>query len=157
VTCKCGAVVNVPTIRGLKQLETLVDEDERPDAPRSSWQGPIFSLGLVALFIGAMIFFVTWLTPPANLNTDWQNLAASAADAERAKTPTSDLGISDLYDEFTMLRDRTRATPWDEARKAAEAAQAYQNNRHLAGGIFLGVGALFTIFGLLLPAFSGKR
>ena len=76
VTCKCGAVVNVPTIRGLKQLETVIDEDERPDAPRSSWQGPIFSLGLVALFIGAMIFFVTWLTPPANLQVDWQNMAA---------------------------------------------------------------------------------
>jgi hypothetical protein len=155
VTCSCGAVVNVPTIRGLKQLKTVVDETELP-AQRSTWQGPLFSIGLIALFIGAMIFLVAWLFPPAYLHADWQTAALNAADAERANQVVAEMGVSDLYDEFLMLRDRTRSTPWDDMRKQVETAQATQRNRHLAGGIFLGLGALLTIVGLALPAVSGK-
>jgi hypothetical protein len=157
VTCACGAAVNVPTIRGLKQLQTVVDETEKPTQQRSSWQGPLFSFGLIAIFIGTLILLFAWLFPPAGLNFDWRNLAMNAQDAQRGATPVADLGISDLYDEFLMLRDRTRATPWDQARDQAEAAQTYQRNRHLTGGILVGVGSLLTIIGLALPALSSRR
>lgn len=156
VKCECGAVVHVPTIRGLKQLKTIVDEAEIP-VQRSSLQGPLFSIGLLAIFIGVMIFLVSWLFPPAYLNADWQTAVFSADDAARAVKSVDEMGPFELYDEFTMLRDRTRSMPWDDMRKRVEAAGASQRQRYIAGGILLGMGGLLAIVGLALPTVSGKR
>lgn len=151
VTCECGATVNVPTIRGLKQLETVVDEAAGPAVQRSSLQGPLFSLGILALFVGSLILLGILLFPPANMNVDWQNMALSGEDAERGTKPVAELNVMEVYDEFAMFRDRARQTPWDQAREVAENAQARYRTLLTTGGVLFGAGALAMIVGLLLP------
>lgn len=54
VVCRCGERLSVPTLRGLRSLETA--KDTRPAAPtRAKWsplQGVLFSLGVLAALIG---------------------------------------------------------------------------------------------------------
>ena len=54
IVCQCGQSLNVPTLRGLRELETATDT--RPVLPaKTKWsplQGVLFSLGIVAALVG---------------------------------------------------------------------------------------------------------
>ena len=54
VPCKCGHRLSVPTLRGLRELETAKDTGPAPPT-KTRWsplQGVLFSLGLVAALVG---------------------------------------------------------------------------------------------------------
>lgn len=156
VTCECGATVSVPTIRGLKQLESIADDAAGPATQRSSLQGPLFSLGLLSLFAGTLVLLGVWLFPPANMNVDWQQMAMNAADAERGAKPVAELNVMELYDEFLMYRDRARQTPWDQVREVTESAQARYRTLLTIGGVLFVAGALAMLVSLVLPS-GAKR
>jgi hypothetical protein len=57
IACSCGQSLEIPSIRGLRQLEIVSASapDSAPRAVWSPWRGAIFSLGLAAT-VAAFIF-----------------------------------------------------------------------------------------------------
>lgn len=158
MACRCGATVSVPTIRGLKQLESVIDQAAAPPAPVwSAWQGPIFGSGAIALFVGLLILLGVQLFPAFNEKVEWHNMGLDEAEMKRANQPVGELSLPDLYEEFVTLRNKGRSTQFDEVRQALEVKQALQGNRQLAGGILAGIGGALVILGLALPMLSAKR
>lgn len=155
VTCACGAVVHVPTIRGLKQLETVKDLDQAGPPPRSMLQGPLFATGMLALFAGLVILGASLIWPPAVLGANVHEAGMTEAEIARGKVPVDELGIDDLYEEYITLRNKARAPESSFAQAIVDAALHSQKARLLTGGAVAGIGAVLTIVGLLLPA--GKR
>lgn len=155
--CKCGATVSVPTIRGLKQLETVKDEQATAAVTPSSWQGPIFATGVLALFVGCLVLAGTALFPPQMLKADVNAVGMTEADFKRAAIPTKDLGIMDLMDEFVFLRDRGRNEQVRYVQEQIEQARRNHQNMQFAGGALAGIGALLTLIGLVFPLLLGKR
>jgi hypothetical protein len=155
--CKCGATVSVPTIRALKQLETVKDEQAVSAATPSTWQGPIFATGVLALFVGCLVLAGTALFPPQMLKADIHSVGMTEADVKRAAIATKDMGILDLMDEFVFLRDRGRNEQVRYVQDQIDQARRNQQNMQFAGAALAGVGALLTIVGLVFPLLLGKR
>ena len=147
LTCPCGATVSVPTIRGLKQLKT-VDDEIAPPAAAPVWQGPAFAVGVLALFAGAIVLAANAIYMPAELLHDPQHIGLTETDIQRAAIPTSELGISDLYDEFRTLRAHGRDEQTNYMRSQIELARRSQQQRQTTGLGLCGIGVLLTIAGL---------
>jgi hypothetical protein len=55
IECGCGQRLTVPTIRGLKQLETVADS--QPESKPAGWstaRGMVFSIGLLLAVVGSL-------------------------------------------------------------------------------------------------------
>jgi hypothetical protein len=156
VVCQCGAVVRVPTMRGLKQLETVKDTEFVTAPPRSSLQGPIFAIGLLALFAGCVLFAATVIWPPRELQINVHEVALTEAEIARSKIPVEELGAYDLYEEYLTLRSKTRSEHGTYAQSLVEAALYSQKSRLLTGGLIAGIGAVLTIVGLAMTTLTGK-
>ena len=157
VTCQCGAVVHVPTMRGLRQLEMAKDTEAVVAPPRSMLQGPIFAIGMLLLFAGCMILAASLIWPPVVLQYNVHEAGLTEAEIIRSNTPVEELGAYDLYEEFTTLRDKRAREQTNFAQAIFEAALYSQNSRLLTGGVIAGIGALLTIVGLALPTMTAKR
>lgn len=154
VTCQCGTKLQVPTIRGLRQLESIDDINETTAPPRSLLEGPLFAIGLLALFAGGVMLAVTLLWPPPALQMDVNQVGMTQEDVDRSKIPVDELGVSDLHDEFLFLRDRARTPQTSYALSIFDAAAMSQKSRLIIGGVIAAVGALLLIAGLAAPRLS---
>lgn len=155
LTCKCGATVAVPTVRNLRQLETVDDEAApRPPLPWTALQGPLFSLGTVALFIGGALLiysFVFAIPEPDEVTRDFE------AHVERSMAPVSKLGVDDLYEEYKLLRDEGTDSQFDAAFENHRIAAAAQRTRKTIGYSLTGLGGVMLVAGLVMASASGKR
>ncbi|WP_425617169.1 hypothetical protein NA78x_000840 [Anatilimnocola sp. NA78] len=155
LTCKCGQSVPVPTIRQLRQLETVADESApRPSSALSAWQGPLFSIGAILLFVGLILIAYTQLfsvLPPDEM------LRRFEADIERQSVPVDQLGMDGLYEEFKMLREQGTTTSLDQPLETARAASAGHKTRQFLGTSLAGVGGLMLVLGLTLSLTSPQR
>lgn len=156
MTCQCGAVVRVPTMRGLRQLEMAKDTETVVAPPRSRLQGPIFAIGMLLLFAGCMILAAALIWPPAVLQYNVHEAGLTQAEIDRGNIPVAELGAYDLYEEFKTLRDKGRSEQTNFAQAIFEAALYSQKSRLLTGGVIAGIGALLTIVGLALPSMAAK-
>lgn len=151
LTCQCGAMVSVPTIRGLKQLKMVADEAALPVARPVGLQGPLFATGVILLFVGCLVLAGTVIFPPAELKYDATMIGLTEADMERAKIPVNELGLDQLYDEFVALRDRGRSDQGRYVQSQIDQARKNLRYRQLTGVGLTGLGGLLTFFALLLP------
>jgi hypothetical protein len=155
LTCKCGATVAVPTVRNLRQLETVDDETApRPPLAWTTLQGPLFSLGAVALFVGlAMLTYsIVFYTPEAD-----EIAAHFEAHVQHALVPVEKLGIGDLYEEFTELREIGAGSQFDSNFEEARQAAANQRIRRWVSYGLLGIGAAMLLTGLVMSSANAKR
>lgn len=157
VTCRCGTKLQVPTIRGLRQLETVDDVEEASAPPRSLLEGPLFAIGLLALFAGSVFLAITLLWPPPALQMDVSQVGMTQEDIDRSQIPVEELGVSDLHDEFLFLRDRARTPQTNYAMSILDAASMSHKSRLITGGIIAGVGALLIVVGLASARFTGGK
>jgi len=155
LTCKCGASVAIPTIRHLRQLETVDDETApKPQTALAAWQGPLFSIGAILLFVGVIIIAYTRLfsvLPPDELLRNFEE------NMKRSMTPVEQLGADDLYEEFKMLRDQGTSQTLDQHLEHARTASAGHQVRQVIGGSLAGIGGLLLIVGLSLSLTSPQR
>lgn len=156
LTCNCGATVSVPTIRGLKQLTVVADEEHKPVAPVASWQGPVFAIGVIALFVGCLVLAGSALFPPPEIAFDVTSVGYTDEELERAAIPVEKLGIEGLYEEFHTLRTKGRNEQGRYIQSQIDQALKNQNQRQLAGVGLTAVGALLTIIALTLPMLGKK-
>jgi hypothetical protein len=148
LTCQCGATVTVPTIRGLKLLKT-VDDDVVAPAAAPAWQGPAFAVGLLAVFAGAILLAANSLYTPPEFSMDASHVGLSPAAIERAKIPTAELTIDQLYDEFIDLRLHGRHEASQYVQSQIDQARRNQQRRQTGGLALTGVGLLLTVVGLV--------
>lgn len=156
VTCQCGTKLQVPTIRGLKQLEAVDDVDETTAPPRSVLEGPLFAIGLLALFGGSVFLAVALLWPPQALQMNVKEVGMTQADIDRSQIPVEKLGVFELHEEFLFLRDRARNPHASDAVSIVHAAALSQKWRLIAGGVVAGIGALLLIAGLAAPRLASS-
>ncbi len=156
LTCKCGATVSVPTIRGLKQLPVVTDEEHKPVAPAARWQGPAFAIGAIALFVGCLVLAGTALFPPQEITFEVSSFGYSEEELARAEIPVEELGIDKLYDEFNTLRTKGRNEQGRYLQSQIDQARQNQKSRQLTGISLTAVGALLTIVALFLPMMANK-
>lgn len=142
----------MPTIRGLKQLKTVDDEQTVPTTTPSRWQGPLFSIGLITFIIGCAVLVFTLLVPPENLNLDVHQVGMAPDEIERRNQPVAELTAPELYEEFLTLRDKGHQVYSAQAQQLVNDAAALQRRRQLTGAVIAACGALLTIIGLALPA-----
>lgn len=156
LTCQCGATVSVPTIRGLKQLPVVADEEHKPAAPVAMWQGPTFAVGLIALFVGCLVLAGTTLFPPAEVTFEVSSAEYSEEELKRAAIPVSELGIAELYLEFNTLRTKGRSEQGRFIQSQIDQARKNQKQRQLTGIGLTAVGALLAIIALAVPLLGKK-
>jgi|GEM_PF-1571069 len=146
--CKCGAAVSVPTIRGLKQLP-MVDDEVAGPAALPMWQGPAFAIGAILLFAGCVVLAGNEFFQPAELKMDAQHASLTDEEIARAKIPTSEMGMDDLYEEYITLRTKGRNEYTQVVQAQIDAARKRYRLRRTIGGVLTLVGALLTIVGLV--------
>ncbi|WP_254507188.1 hypothetical protein [Anatilimnocola floriformis] len=155
LTCQCGATVSVPTIRGLKQLKTVDDEQVQTAPAAPMWQGPAFAIGLLALFAGAIVLAANAIYVPAELAYQPQHLGLTEEDIKRAEVPVADLGIDDLYKEFRALATHGRNENSEYLASQADQARRSVRQRQTTGLALTAMGVLLTIAGLA-PLLVGR-
>jgi hypothetical protein len=156
LTCKCGANVSVPTIRGLKQLPVVADEEHKLVTPVAIWQGPAFAVGVLALFVGCLVLAGTMLFPPPEINFDVTSVGYSDEELKRAATPVEELGIEQLYEEFHTLRTKGRNEQGRFIQSQIDQAYKIQKQRQLTGVGLTAIGALLAIIALVVPMLGKK-
>jgi hypothetical protein len=145
VACVCGKSVDVPTMRGIKELPPATAENAKEAAARpraAAWsplQGSIFSSGTLLIFIGLCVaaYFgyqasgIKIVEPtPAQLAADEEGFAS--------------LPIDVMYDSYTKVREMGVA---DRERPAYVQLKRYRERlvRYaMTGGIIAGAGALLA-------------
>ncbi|QDU25498.1 hypothetical protein ETAA8_05670 [Anatilimnocola aggregata] len=155
LTCKCGASVAVPTVRQLRQLETVEDASApQPAAAWTAWQGPLFSIGALLLFVGVGVLVYTRLfsvLPSDELKQRFE------VDVKRAMIPVEQLGAADLLDEFNALREQGRTTEFDYVFEQAHSASAAHQTRQLVGNSLAGIGGLLVVAGIAMALATPRR
>jgi hypothetical protein len=106
VACSCGKTVQVPTLRGLKQLEVAPpDAAALRRAAGRRWspvQGAMFSIGLVVTIISLLVLAVTYLQfAEATTYTQDQTSVINQLEAEQIDS----MNIVDSLQAFYSLRD----------------------------------------------------
>jgi hypothetical protein len=147
--CACGASVEVPTFRGLKELEPVADS--RPAAaPENPWgprQGVIF-LGVVIAICGAALSGVLWFQRPT-FNTPQVNHKALQ---ESMQGLTLEQSFEAWTDILEHRLDRNPAPQLAEYHK-----QVARNDRGLGVGASAIAAGAIMIVSALLSAPRGAR
>jgi tetrahydromethanopterin S-methyltransferase subunit F len=147
VRCDCGAAVDVPTVRGLRELPLVVEEVE----PRSRWttRHSVAFLGIVLLVAGLAIGFV--LHGHAESVRPDQSFASKVKDMSPAET-------WDLWSQYFQYGIGTwQVQEGPTQRKARNRYQSHKNFEHISYGI-AGIGVLVAALGwiLLKPTPAGR-
>lgn len=156
LNCKCGANVSVPTIRGLKQLPVVADEEHKPVAPVAIWQGPVFAVGVIALFVGCLVLAGSTLFPPPEVTFDVTSVGYTDEELKRAAIPVEELGMEQLYLEFNTLRTKGRNEQGRFIQSQIDQAYKVQKQRQLTGVGLVGIGTLLAIMALVVPTLGKK-
>jgi len=149
VACQCGNKLNVPTLRGLRELER--SDDAGPSAPAATkWsplQGILFSLGLLAALIGGAMATRHFVI--------YRSLAEHTVD----RTEEVDKDFSEIIDNLSLMQS---LEAWDDLSKtglsnelvpswvAARQASAYQTRAMTIWGIIGGIGLAGVIAALVM-------
>lgn len=154
ITCDCGAIVSVPSLRELRELRELPAADSRPVLVRQAWnpaRGMAAALSILVTLAGLLIAgygLLVWLqldtsTPPQ------ADLAAGMAEIDRLST-TETLR---LWQEYST----TGLGPYWPPQQyfALEMARFYERFM-LVGGVLFVLGAAGTSVALLTRKSAAK-
>ncbi len=97
--CTCGAQLDVPAMRQIRDLEEAPSDDRRPDAPADSWsprKGAIL-LGLVIAAVSAGAGVYQWATQPVPVVNDLETSLATIADQTATLSPAATWNLWRYY------------------------------------------------------------
>lgn len=104
VRCKCGELLEVPTLRGLRQLPVA----EEPGAEREAAGQPFWSLGLGLLFVSGVALTLISLVVIVSLAGYISTLETEPPEMytpDQFRELMSDMTADRLWDSWTQLRD----------------------------------------------------
>ncbi|MDX1945385.1 MAG: hypothetical protein SFU86_08250 [Pirellulaceae bacterium] len=151
--CACGQMVPVPTLRGLKQLELAPDQVAETKSGWSATHGAVFSTGMTASLIAAVVFAVILVQylRVAEFTTD-QSTRINALEAHQI----DHLSPADTVQVFRDWQDEGLGVPhtpgWIEARQVADTLKLQMA---IAGGV-AAIGVLVAVGAALVRPAAGK-
>ena len=150
VTCKCGATLEVPTLRGVKQLDVYESPTAKEAAvDGSGWNalfGVMFSLGLLLLVIAGPIAGYLFYQA-SGLDTDggdWSNAAAANQSIDNADT----FHLLDIWKDFRESGLGPKLKPQYLANR--ETVSQYQTGGTIAAAVAV-IGLLLVGGSIALP------
>jgi hypothetical protein len=150
-TCACGQTLNVPTLRGLKALETApADNVARQRAAGRQWsplQGGLFSMGLVVFVVAlGVVGLGFWNYFHAIEHTrDWTPEISTEAARQ-----VDDLSLTDALDQFYEMRDTGLGQPGTPPWVLWKEFVAQQQTVMIAAGAAAAIGLLAVISSLFM-------
>jgi len=145
VACACGATLEIPALRGLRQLEPY-QAAENAKRQRREWsqaRGTTFVIALVILLAGLTISAL------ALWNLLQVPFISVAEEQQHFADIVEDLSVSQLYEEWKLIRDegigRRGANPYVQIRQFRN-----WSTRVLAVGLTLAVVGLLGVVGPML-------
>jgi hypothetical protein len=151
VACACGANLNVPTLRGLRQLEVAPTDDATIRRSTGRQWGPVrgamFSIGLLVVVVSLLVLAYTYLQfAEAGLFTQDQTPVINQLEGEQI----ANMNLLDSLQAFYSLREEGLGEPVEPFWVTAQKIVAEKRNLMLgAGGLAL-AGAIAVIASLLI-------
>ena len=151
VTCACGAKLNVPTLRGLKQLEiALPDEAAIRRSSGRQWgpvRGAMFSIGLLVVVVSLLVLAYTYLQfSEAKTYTQDQTPVINQFMGEQIEG----MSLLDSLQEFYRLREEGLGEPVEFPWVTAQKFVAAKRNLMIGTGGLALAGAIAVIASLLI-------
>lgn len=154
MSCQCGQMLAVPSLRGIRELEVL-DDVEDTAVPRPMWsvgRRVVFVIGLVVCVLGLAALCITSLARmavavPERTVTDVKQISAEID----AQTPAETL------DTWTNLRTEGLAPYYPAGRVLAQyRIGVLQTAMAIAGGVAI-AGVLMSVGSWLFPGARRSR
>ena len=152
LTCRCGATLEVPSLRAIRALETVAETAAQP--PKRSWnptRGVVFALGLVVALVGLCVAGVAgfgWVNakipPPPTVD-----LEAILAEVD-AFVPAA------AWDDWVDLRNNGLGAYVPPARFLAERSLQRVFRIMVGGFVVLAAGLAMAVFSMLMPGTQGR-
>jgi hypothetical protein len=145
IACECGVLLEIPTLRGVRALETVDDatSDSRRSAEWDSSRGLIFAGSLILFVIGAVVAYF-----------GYDGLRATPKISREAETESFDKAIDDMsleevYETWKTIREHGLGARGQNVYVNIRKFRA-DRQRVLTIGIALCVGGLLGAIGATL-------
>lgn len=148
--CQCGRTLEVPSLRGLRELRPVTVQPAKPAASRTSRELPprlilvggmlLMAIGLIVAAYGGLIRSQIRIPEPPpieDIQADATIDGLSPADTHRLWTEFRDQGLGPYQVSFPYI---------------AELTQRYYTNLLLGGLIVTGIGILLVVGALCMPS-----
>lgn len=151
LVCRCGATLEVPSLRAIRSLETAAETAGQ--VPKRSWnptRGVVFALGLVIALVGLAAAAVTgfnWLNAkiPPPPTVDYQGLSAEVD----ALVPVA------AWDAWLDLRDNGLGAYVPPAKFMVELSLQRMWRVIVGGFVVLAVGLVMVVGSMLMRGTQG--
>ena len=153
LTCRCGATLEVPSLRAIRALETVAETAAQP--PQRSWnptRGVVFALGLVVALVGLSLAGVAGF--------GWVNAKIPpppVVDAEATLAELDGLVPAAAWDAWVDLRNNGIGPYVPPAKFMAELSVQRVFRVMVGGFVVLAVGLAMAVGSLLLRGTQGPR
>ncbi len=151
LVCRCGATLEVPSLRAIRALETVADAGAKP--VRRSWspaRGVPFAVGLVLVLAGLFV------AGNAGLRWATAEVPPPPATADPLLPELDTLSPADTWDAWLDLRNNGLGPYVPTAKFMVEAALRYLFRVMVTGLVVAAAGLTIAAVAMLLPATRGS-
>jgi len=150
LVCRCGATLEVPSLRAIRSLETVADAGAKP--VRRSWspaRGVSFAVGLVIVLAGLFV--------AGNAGFRWATakVPPPPANAEPLLPELDTLSSADTWDAWLDFRNNGLGPYIPTAKFMVEAALQYLFRVMVTGLVVAAAGLTIAVVAMLLPGTQG--
>ena len=153
IACRCGAAVEVPSLRAIRALEVATDVPDRPSPP--SWnrgRGLVFALGLVVAVLGlftAGVAGVSWLNAEVPPPPSPEESKSALAEMDGFSAPRA-------WDAWVDMRTNGLGPYMEPVRSVVEASLRRVFAVFVGGLVLLALGTAAAAFSMLSRRKSSK-
>jgi hypothetical protein len=148
LVCRCGATLEIPSLRAIRTLEAASDAPDKP--PRTSWNR---SRGIV--FAGGLVIAVLGLLTAASAGTSWYTAKApplpSPQDIETSLADVDELNAPQAWDMWKDLREQGLGPYFEPAHSLFEGSVRRVFAVFVGGLVALAAGIAAVLLSMLLP------
>lgn len=148
LVCRCGATVEIPSLRAIRALEAASDLPDRPR--RASWnrgRGIVFAAGLVVAVLG--------LLTAASAGTSWYTARAPSLplpqEIEASLTDVDELNAPQAWEMWKGLRDQGLGPYYEPPHSLFKGAVQRVFAIFVVGLVALAAGITAAVLSMLLP------
>lgn len=153
IVCRCGAALEVPSLRAIRALEVAPDASVKPRRP--AWnrgRGLMFAAGLVIALLGLLVAGAggaVWLTAQAPPSPAPSDLAAALTAIDQLKAPRA-------WDLWAEMRTNGLGPYFEPSQAVFEAFLRRVLIEFFAGVVILAAGLAAMASAIFLPGKSRR-
>jgi len=148
LACRCGATLEIPSLRAIRTLEAASDVSDKPR--RTSWnrnRGIVFAGGLIIAVLGLLTAAsagMSWYTAKAPLLPSAHDIEASLADVDELDAPGA-------WEMWKDLRDQGLGPYYEPAHWVFKVSVRRVFAVSIGGLVALAVGIAAILLSMFLP------